>query len=833
MSQKGFVNIFVIVAILVVVGAAGYFIVSKKENRPIVPATENGPGVSANNLNVLSPQVAITIDVSKNDEEMPYLFRNGIWLQDRGNYEYILPKFFKENAVGKVQLEIGNELSSSKDFNDFKQAMEKKYAKGTFIRDAIEETKKSGQTLLIGQWPGKMPEWLASRAGDDKSYTSAGTKIRPNSPPKCYDYKCAKMEEITCYTQECVDITKKQLSDEGYVTGWAGMIDYTLRYFRETLNVNNIGYYFGHEQNKDWMGKEEEFYKTYEFTLKAAKAIDKNILVGGAGPWGWNASRLECNSANYAEAGLSVCKNTPEWSMSNEPMNKNFIKYAKDNGLQIDFINWHSFGTNPLLFQKQAEEMRSWLKDKGFNENTPLYPADWTVWSYAYPADYIDTEYSPAGIINSVYHMDKAGIQWHGHDFNVLDFGNLEKAVIEKRGKDAQFIGSWPIFTQGQIIKPSYNAFKTLSILYGKREDSISNRIKTDINDDFIASIASQTKDKSKTRILLSSFAPDGNMLTSYLISKFQESSSMQSTKSYRDEISSCVQDKKDASTPTKSQDQATQCVNDVLATISDSAIKEKVKTQVELTKCFKFSKEKIQCVQDVYAKTADRQTKENIDSLKSEYQKILEYHKTPRQVNLKINGLPFSGKAKLLIYTIDKNHSNSCRYNKKTEKTPTNTECGINGVVDKAAAQAQQEAKGKALAEVSNSLKEKGYTNEQMVNFKDQALTPCLGQEKALLCVQKALYSACQKYPNINCEKLKQDLSDAYAKYQEINSALLYYGKYENLAISTWIDKINNDPNISLEGSKQTKAIDIKNGIYQEIITLEPYDVKLIEIMK
>lgn len=822
MNQKGFANIFVIIPILAITGAAGYFSVSK-----------NGQNRSINNLNS-SPQTMITIDASKKTGEMSYLFRSGVWLQDRGNYEYILPKFFKDNAAGKVQLEIGNELSGTKDFNEFKQAMDKRYAPDTVFREAIEEIKKSGQTLIIGQWPGKMPDWLSSRAGDDRPYTDTGFRIRPTSPPKCYDYKCVKMEEMTCYTEECVNITKKQLSDDGYVTGWAGIIDYTLRYFKEILQVKNLGYYFGHEQNKDWIGKEEEFYKTYKFTRKAAEAVDKNILVGGAGPWGWKAPRLECRSANYNEAVLSFCKNIPRWSINDEPMNKNFIQYARDNGLSIDFINWHSFGVNPLLFQNQAKEMRNWLKNSGFSENTPLYPADWTVWSYNYPADYIDTEYNPSYIINAIYHMDKAGIDWHGHDFNVFDGADrMEGKIIKQRGQNAQFIGDWPIFTRGFVIKPSYNAFRALSILHGKNDGETSNKINLELEDNFLAAVASQTKDKSKTRILLSNFAPDGNMLTSYLVSKFQESSSMQSTKSRRDDINSCVSDKKDTSAPTKSQEQTTQCVNEILAKITDPMIKEQVKTQTELAYCFKFSKEKKQCVQDVYDKTADQQTKKDIDSLKSEYQDILKNQKTPRQVILKINNLPFSGKVKLLIYTIDKNHSNSCRYNKKTEEKMTDTDCGINGKVDKAVARAKQEAKKKALAEVSSYLKKGGYSNKQITGFKNQVITPCLEQEKSSLCVQKAPDSVCQKEPRINCEKLKQDLKDTYAKYQEINNALLYYGKYGKLAISVWIDKINNDSTVSLEGSKQTKTINIKNGSYQETIILEPYAVKLIEIMK
>ena len=119
------------------------------------------------------------------------------------------------------------------------------------------------------------------------------------------------------------------------------------------------------------------------------------------------------------------------------------------------------------------------------------------------------------------------------------------------------------------------------------------------------------------------------------------------------------------------------------------------------------------------------------------------------------------------------------------------------------------------------------------MVSFKNQVITPCLEQENVVSCVQKTVDSTCSEYPNINCDKLKQDLKDAYAKYQEIYDALLYYGKYNNLSISTWINKINNDKNVSLEGSKQIKTIEIKNGIYQGAIKLEPYDVKLIEITK
>ena len=72
-----------------------------------------------------------------------------------------------------------------------------------------------------------------------------------------------------------------------------------------------------------------------------------------------------------------------------------------------------------------------------------------------------------------------------------------------------------------------------------------------------------------------------------------------------------------------------------------------------------------------------------------------------------------------------------------------------------------------------------------------------------------------------------------------EIAPILFYYGKYtdsngKTIRNSMWIDKINRDLNISLEGSKKTKEITIQNsGIYKEIITMQPNAVVLIEISK
>ena len=159
-------------------------------------------------------------------------------------------------------------------------------------------------------------------------------------------------------------------------------------------------------------------------------------------------------------------------------------------------------------------------------------------------------------------------------------------------------------------------------------------------------------------------------------------------------------------------------------------------------------------------------------------------YEQYPKEVSLTLNSLPFHGKAELTTYTIDNNHSNSCRYNKRTERKPTQTVCGINGEIDNMVRQARGEA-------------------------------------------HKIATQVVRKYPSLK------------PKEKEIINNLFYYGNYtipngQTIRNFLWIDKINNNSNVSLEGSKKTKKIKInKNGSYVETVVIQPHGVVLIEISR
>jgi hypothetical protein len=154
------------------------------------------------------------------------------------------------------------------------------------------------------------------------------------------------------------------------------------------------------------------------------------------------------------------------------------------------------------------------------------------------------------------------------------------------------------------------------------------------------------------------------------------------------------------------------------------------------------------------------------------------------KNVALYLKNLPFTGRATIITYKIDKDNANSCRYNKRTERNPSETQCGMNGEIDTMVMQAKGEAIKKA---------------KQIVN----------------------------EHPLLK------------SRFNEIAVSLISNGRYMTpygkiITNSHSIDKINNDINVSLEGSKQTREITInQQGTFKDSINIKPNGVVLIEILQ
>src|SRR3989344_1923254 len=735
----------------------------------------------------------IHVDGASNLGKLSETFRVGVWLAHLDRNSYIFDKFFSEILVGTVQSTqpLASALRESKSLEDYKQELEKVFASGTKTRKQIENIIRTGQFLIIGHLPAAMPLWLSSST-DQRRYTDQWWTVSQNSPPKCYDYECVINGEI--------------------VTGWSKVIEYTLRFYRYNLGVKKLGYYLGHEQNKDWIGKEEEFYKLYEYTVKVAKNVDKNILVGGTGTWSWSAKRLPCDTVHYNKVGLSYCNAINGWAMdgadckdiqkteksSCEPMNKNLIEYAKEKHLPIDFLNYHMFAMPPIgeLYEKNVETMKEWMVTSNFSKDTIIYPADWAYWSaifsmsrgspQSYPFDQIDTEENAAYFISTVYYMDKANIKWHSHDFDITN-PSKEKEVFSKR--QSELIGDWAVFTRGQIIKPIYNSFRVLSVFAGKRENETPNRLQVSMpEDDYVIALSSQTNDKKTTRILLSNFIPDGMMKYQYLFKTFKPC--MLSLGYTEEEYKTFM----NIFNKPRKQD-----------SYRGDVIIEDFKRFIRQTD-FPYPFDNSKLKKELYSCSS---------ALERKNDEIQNYNKKPRDIKLTISNLT-AGQYTMKKYLIDKEHSNSCRQNKKTEEKPSNTKCGVNGEIDRKVIQIKQEAGKKAKQKVINYLIQKGYKGNEIETI-EKVTKSCKMEIK---CIESQI----RKAHSLDLNKIISDLKVVNSIYQETKDQFLYNDSPES------IDKINNSKGIALEIiEEKSTAIDFKE--YQEMFKMEPWSVLLIEI--
>ena len=665
-----------------------------------------------------------------------------------------------------------------------------------------------------------MPTWLSSRAGQPNGCSEKAGCLWNFSPPKCYKEKCYSWDEITCYTQKCKEITERQFREKGYVEGWESVAKEYAKVLKE-LGIKKLGFCVGHEPNVDWFGKEETFYQLYEATVEGAKKVDPDIKMGGIGPSGLGTRKGECNwyktKGIYKynkEAGLrlyELCTQEGGWANpNNKSMTENFIEYCREHNLPLDFVNYHSFQAKPEGFIDLHRAVKRWLGENGFL-NVKDYPCDWTIWGGKYAgADYIDTEENPAYVIKSLYHMAEAGIDWHGHDFDVTDFGGMETPIIEERGKNSQFVGDWPIFTRDNVIKPVWNAFKALSKLEGRRIEATS----TDEN--HIIAIAS--KDKDKIGVLISNF----------IWSPFEAALSA-GKKSFSNQTNNFIKNCIDNLQGDK--EQYWRALKELYTQylIAEEGSPEEEEALNKL--CNAISTHCNYCPDYV---------RQDIINSKPIARKVYEqekhYAENPREVNVEIKGLT-QGTYTLRRYVIDKDNANSCRYNKRTETTSTDLPCGINGEIDKRVNQAKEDARNIAEQQTKDFLINKGYSTRD-INYILSGRKQCKGNIKCFKDLVERYYQQsdrCRNHPQTcSFDIIWGEIKDAYNLYQDVFHNLFYYGKYETITIPDYIDKINNDPNVSLEGSEKEKTIIVgENRTYKEKITMQPYSVILLEFKK
>ncbi len=708
--------------------------------------------------------VEINIDASKDTGPVPKIFGSSIWLTHvEKRDEYAFEKFLKENRPTVIHFTIARILRDSNSYTAFQSRL-KQYFTSKNISLLTDIVKKKNIKLIVGFDPRPMPSWLSSRSGDSRPVSGiARITIESVSPPQ--------------------DI---QL--------WKKVVKFTLNFLFKDQNIKNLGFYVGHEPNdREWAGNEEAFFKYYKAAAEAAKEVNKNISVGGIGTWSVEAKKESCEK--YSDHAEKICRKEGGWSdPGGEPMIKNFLNYVARHNVPLDFINWHSFRAFPPNLKENASMISDWIKEAGLNRKSiVLFPSDWTFWAMhaaGYPADYLDTEETAAYIINALYNMWVAGIEWAGHDFNVK---NPSKENIVRRKRDnSTFIGDWHLVTKDGIIKPSYNSFKTLTKLLEPDNGSTGMINVKQPSDKRVIAVSTINKENNTVKTLISNFTPtDINLFHFYLTAHLKENKSTDIATNLESLIK-CVRKKKRDGVKLDEK-----IISSCLNQYPDKE-RELLGNIAEGYKCF-MATDPERCIKSIISEAEKQGNTELLPVLT-----YIEDNLSEIDVKVNYQNLAFDGKVSITTYKIDADNSNACRLNKLSEPRKTLTSCGINGLIDKKVRNARQNSKIQAFKEYCSSIDDMKGKEDEIIQY----LRKCQSSKNKRDCYKKV-----QKKFNIQ----KSDLN----KIKELS----------DIKYSDYIESINEMEGVSFEKSAEKSYKELKDNKFDLTFKMKPNSIILIEI--
>ncbi len=414
--------------------------------------------------------------------------------------------------------------------------------------------------------------------------------------------------------------------------------------------------------------------------------------------------------------------------------------------------------------------------------------------------------------------MWKAGIDWHGHDFDVRDYGGREKAVKKARN-NSNFIGDWSLFTWGGVIgggiqKPMYNAFKAISMAISEDNNEPLKVIETESTPESnVTAFATLADNQKRISIILSNFVPEDTMrLKKYLLYDINRQTGF-----LEDEKELILKSiKGNEGNKKKMEDAILQCINRLVSTLKDqkkvealnfiAKVYESLNTEKGLSPILSASKEL------KYPET---------QRIANTIIGLMDAQKNPTQVQLHLTSIPFSGKTEVTTYIIDSTHSNACSLNKRTEPKRTTAPCGIGGAVDYAVWNARGKAQKEGVYVAEDYLFSLGYTDKE-VGFVKDSIQKCRKSKNVKECLNKLLRDTSFKF-SYPLEKVKEDFKETFKRYNES-----YHTNYYRA-----IDEINNWNEISLEGSEVVNRIGIQNNGCTISLNMEPNSVALVILNK
>ncbi|MEO6986142.1 MAG: glycoside hydrolase [Paralcaligenes sp.] len=226
---------------------------------------------------------------------------------------------------------------------------------------------------------------------------------------------------------------------------WATMIHTLVSHWVERYGIDEVRQWFfevWNEPNLDafWTGGQDGYFMLYRYTVKAIKAVDAELQVGGP--------------ATASNGWI-----------------KDFVDFCEHNNLPADFISTHHYPTDALgkpgddtrkqLSLAVRGVLRAHVQDTvGAARGKPVYYTEWS--SSSNPFFHLhDESYAAAFILKNF--LDVAGLV---KGYSYWTFSDI---FAENYFSSVPFHGGFGLLTIHGIAKPSYRAFQLLHRLGHER----------------------------------------------------------------------------------------------------------------------------------------------------------------------------------------------------------------------------------------------------------------------------------------------------------------------------------------------------------------------------
>lgn len=376
-----------------------------------------GLAFAASNAQTSTASVPVRLEVdAQRSSPMPSLMRAGIFIFKAEPPAYAMNQWLAEMRPGVVEIDIGGTVFQQAD--DADDAVQRARRLLPLLKRI---TAAGGEPLLAIT---RIPIWLSSQP---RSLQTADGDVVPKAA-----------------------VVAPRDGNE-----WAALVSRVVTEWKQGLGKTpdiKIGW---EPDQSAWQGTEAEFFAFYRDTARGVKRADANARVGGPGVSALYNGKGGDGAAPMIPRFLRYCADTP-------------LVEGSSRRLPVDFLIWHQFGSEAVLsWDLAARQARTWLKEAGYPESTELVIGEWSSW-YAWPqasSPEHDQPGAAAYVVAALAAMERAKVSRAAYT-----------SLTEQREVEAQpFIGSFGLFSNQFIKKPSYWAFQAVGRLGGTRLQSRSS----------------------------------------------------------------------------------------------------------------------------------------------------------------------------------------------------------------------------------------------------------------------------------------------------------------------------------------------------------------------